>query len=148
MNATPGLFEGSAEKRTGGVISPLRRQSDDLPSATLAPRAISSELSPLGAGQRGTGSLSRSQVQRLQTLIQAFNREINAGSPDGVNPGFDGSRVAELHGHIAELIRDDTRSEIFSSTNERMGSPFSQAGFLNPPPAYEADTTQSQFAKQ
>jgi hypothetical protein len=144
MRPTPSFYGTQIETKMGSPISPSQHQASALPSSAFVPRAVSSEFSPSSAGDRETGRLTRSQVQRLQILIQDFNREINITSPDRENAGFDSARVTELHGRIAELTRAHTeRGDV---SEDRRASPFSQTGL--PPPAYEADPRQVGYLGQ
>ena len=120
----------------GSPISPSRRQAEGASSSTYVPRVVSSELSS-SSGERETGRLTRSQVQRLQILIQDFNREINAASPDRNSAGLDSARITELHGRIADLTGERTDT---SSNNIR------QVGLS--PPAYEANPRQLGYLGQ
>ena len=76
-------------------------------------------------------------MQRLQILIQDFNREINAASPDRNSAGLDSARITELHGRIADLTGERTDT---SSNNIR------QVGLS--PPAYEANPRQLGYLGQ
>jgi len=129
---TTGSHSPQTETKMGSPISPSRRQV--LSPSNNVPRVISSDFSS-STGERETGRLSRSQVQRLQILIQDFNREINATSPDRDNTSFDSARITELHGRIAELTREHPGTDDVSQTSLL-------------PPAYEANPRQLGYLGQ
>lgn len=116
--------ETGTEATTGSAISPQQR------------KAVADE----GETDRLTGA----QMQRFQVLIQNFNREISASSlPGGRNPGFDSARIAELHGHIADLMNENTEHR-----NINEGSSSVNPARALPPPAYEeAGTEEQQYSE-
>jgi hypothetical protein len=116
------------ENKVGSPLSPSHPQAGVLASSVLVPQAISSEFSPSTIEERGSGRLGRSQVQRLQGLIQDLNREIN-GSPVDQNPGLDSVRITELHDRIAEVMRENIDRSDIGGTGRAPGSPIL-------PPAY------------
>jgi hypothetical protein len=135
-----GPYGAETETKVGSPLSPSYRQAGVLSSSGLVRQTVSSEFLPSSIEERGSGRLARSQVQRLQGLIQDFNREIN-GSPVGENPGLDTARITELHDRIAELTAENMDPSNIGGTG-RAGSP------SIPPPAYEADPRQLGYLGQ
>lgn len=138
--------ETGTEATTGSAISPQQRKAvaDGLSSDAFVPQATPPELLPLNLAEGETDRLTGAQMQRFQVLIQNFNREISASSlPGGRNPGFDSARIAELHGHIADLMNENTEHR-----NINEGSSSVNPARALPPPAYEeAGTEEQQYSE-